>query len=152
MINIEGLDRGKVLAALYNASRPQGMGFLHYDPKSMTEETGRELLKGQTYFDYLMGRVMKVDLSSEKEFDEWLYDRDNGRGAAQLVIEQLRTFGTTEKGVIGVIHETGRTIAAEDAREMTKSKTTMDHGVLHLGAEDVGPELNEAVDRAVEKK
>ena len=49
MISIEGLDKSKVLAALYNASRPQGMGFMQYDPNPMTEEeaeggfSGKEL-------------------------------------------------------------------------------------------------------------
>lgn len=33
---------------------------------------------------------MKVDLSSDVEFEEWLYDRDNGQGAAQRVIDGLR--------------------------------------------------------------
>ena len=28
MVNIEGLNKGDVLASLYNASRPMGMGFL----------------------------------------------------------------------------------------------------------------------------
>lgn len=29
MISIEGLDKAAVLAALYNASHPQGLGFVH---------------------------------------------------------------------------------------------------------------------------
>lgn len=30
MVSIKGLGKAKVLAALYNASHPQGMGFLQY--------------------------------------------------------------------------------------------------------------------------
>lgn len=90
MVNISGISKGKVLAALYNASHPLGMGFLHYDPIPMTEGEADELLKCRTYFDYLKGRVMKVDLSNDSEFDERLYDRDNGIGAAQRVIDRLR--------------------------------------------------------------
>lgn len=54
------------------------------------EEEAEELLRMGTYFDYLKGRVMKVDLSNDDCFEEWLYDRDNGNGAAQRAINQLR--------------------------------------------------------------
>ena len=88
-ISLKGLNKGKVLAALCNASHPQGMGFLHFDPTPMTTKEAESLLKGQTYFDYLKGRVMEVDMSGE-ELDPYLYDRDNGQGAAQRVIDSLR--------------------------------------------------------------
>lgn len=87
-ISLKGLNKGKVLAALYNASHPQGMGILHFDPAPMTTEEAESLLKRQTDFDYLKGRVMKVDLTGE-ELDPWLYDRDNGQGAAKRVIDSL---------------------------------------------------------------
>lgn len=57
MINIKGLNKAKVLAALYNASKPLGLGILQYDPKDMSEKEAAELLKEQSYFDYLKGRV-----------------------------------------------------------------------------------------------
>lgn len=88
-INLKGLKKAEVLAALYNASHPQGMGLLHFEPTPMTAEEAESLLKEQTYFDYLKGRVMKVDLSGNT-LDPWLYDRDNGQGAAQRVIDSLR--------------------------------------------------------------
>jgi hypothetical protein len=42
-ISIRGIDKAEVLAALYNASRQQGMGFMHArGASSMTvEEAGR---------------------------------------------------------------------------------------------------------------
>ena len=53
----------------------------------MTEAEAQELLdSGQTYFDYLKGRVMKIDLSGDSELDPRLYDRDNGAGAAERAI------------------------------------------------------------------
>lgn len=90
MIDIKGLNKAEVLAALYNNSKPQGLGFLHFDPKEMTVAEAEEILKQTTDFDYLKGRVMKVDLSSDDGFEEWLYDRDNGNGAAQRAIDSLR--------------------------------------------------------------
>lgn len=47
MINISGISKAKILAALYNASKPQGMGRLQYDPNQMTEQEADELLKEQ---------------------------------------------------------------------------------------------------------
>lgn len=105
LISLAGLDKGAVLAALYNASKPLGMGFLHFTPADMTvEEARKHLVCGDDheqafpgfrsgdrhYFDYLNGRVMKVDLSGD-ELDPRLYDRDNGKGAAERAIAPLRT-------------------------------------------------------------
>ena len=89
MIDISSYNKGEVLAALYNNSKPLGMGFLHFDPKPMTIREGNAILETQTAFDYHKGRVMKVDLS-EDQLDERLYDRDNGIGAAAKVISQLQ--------------------------------------------------------------
>lgn len=90
MVDTRGLSKADVLAALYNNSKPIGLGLLQFDPKEMMVTEAEELLKQTTYFDYLKGRVMKVDLSSSDGFEEWLYDRDNGNGAAQRAIESLK--------------------------------------------------------------
>ena len=90
MIDIKGLSKAEVLAGLYNASHVQGMGFLQAIPGSMTAEHAQTIIdQGITDFDYLHGKVMKVNLSGDT-FDEWLYDRDNCTGAAQLVIDKIR--------------------------------------------------------------
>ncbi len=84
-IDISKMNKAEVLMKLYNAARPLGLGHLHYTPDDMTIEEAHELLKEQTYFDYLNGRVMKVDLSGDI-LDTWLYDRDNGPGAAKRAL------------------------------------------------------------------
>jgi hypothetical protein len=107
MINIKGLDKGAVLAALYNASKPLGMGFLQYVPGDITPEEGNAIIYGRGddikamfgeddirnvgnfYFDYLAGRVMKVNIEGD-EFNPSLYDRDNGEGAAAKAIDSIR--------------------------------------------------------------
>lgn len=88
-MNIKGLNKAEVLAALYNAAKPQGMGFLSYDPKPMTVEEAQEILdSGQTYFDYVFGRVMKVDLSKDELWTA-TYNRDNGYDAAEKALAHL---------------------------------------------------------------
>jgi len=91
MINISGISKAKILASLYNNSIPLGLGILHYTPQDMTEDEAQKLLDEtpNKYFDYVQGRVMKVDLSKD-ELDPWLYDRDNGQGAAEKIINILR--------------------------------------------------------------
>lgn len=108
MIDITGLDKAEVLAALYNAAHPLGMGFLHFDPKPWTvEDARREMGEGDDlqrmfgdkasglYFDYLKGRVMKVRLDGDA-FDERLFDRDNGEGAAAGAIAKLKASKAAE--------------------------------------------------------
>lgn len=90
MINIKGIDKAELLAALYNAAQPLGMGFVHYDPQPMAADEAREILKRQTSFDYLKGRVMKVNLAGDSMLID-LYDRDNGDGKAERIINSLRT-------------------------------------------------------------
>jgi len=91
MISIKGVDKAAVLAALYNNSKPLGMGMLHFDPAMMTTDEARKEIEKMSYglyFDYLKGRVMKVDLSGD-ELNPALYDRDNGDGAALAAIKTI---------------------------------------------------------------
>jgi len=89
-MNTAHLDKAKVLAELYNRAKTQGMGILHYTPEDMTPDEAQKMLDaGQTYFDYVKGRVMKVDLETY-ELDTRLYNRDNGEGAAEGVINSLQ--------------------------------------------------------------
>ena len=92
MVNTQGIDKRQVLAALYNASKTQGSGWFHFTPEDMTADEAGKLLESETYFDYLKGRVMKVNLENDSEFEEWLYDRDNGVGAAQRAIDSIVTM------------------------------------------------------------
>lgn len=88
-MNIAGKNKALILAALYNHSKPLGMGILHYDPTPMTEAEAQGLLDKYSYFDYLKGRVLKIDLSGD-ELNFRLYDRDNGQGAgARAVLAAL---------------------------------------------------------------
>jgi len=89
-IDTSKYDKADVLRVLYDASKPQGMGFLHFEPTPMTRDEADSLLKGgSNYFDYLKGRVMKVQIDDSGKLDPWGYDRDNGEGAAARAIATL---------------------------------------------------------------
>lgn len=92
-IDIKGLDKAELLAALYNNSKPLGMGFLQANANPMGKAEAQAILdRGETHFDYLNGRVMKIDLSSDT-LETWGYDRDVGQGAAAKAVEQVRSGG-----------------------------------------------------------
>lgn len=88
-INIQPYDKVEVLQALYDHAKPQGLGFLAFEPEPLEYAEAKQLLAEDTYFDYLKGRVLKIDLSGPT-FDARLYDRDNGYEAAKQAISTLR--------------------------------------------------------------
>lgn len=88
-VNIKGIDKAKLLAALYDNARPLGMGMLHYTPEPMGIEHARGLLEETGRFDYVAGRPLKVRLDGD-ELDTWLYDRDQGAGEGERIVAQLR--------------------------------------------------------------
>jgi hypothetical protein len=88
-MNIAHLNKAKVLATLYNNAKPQGLGMSQYTPEQMSEKEAASLLEQTTYFDYLKGRLMKINLSGD-ELDTFLYNRDNGHNAAEKALERLQ--------------------------------------------------------------
>lgn len=87
-MDISKYAKADVLRVLYNNARVMGMGYLPFRPGDLTKEEAEKLLEENTYFDYLYGRVMKVDLSSDK-IKTALYNRDNGKDAAEKAIATL---------------------------------------------------------------
>lgn len=84
----KGLDRYEALCALYNKSQPLGLGILHYTPGDLSVDAARSLLDECDYVDYLKGRVIKTRFAKDSDtIDPYLYDRDNGDGAALRAIE-----------------------------------------------------------------
>lgn len=91
-----------VLCALYNASRPVGMGFLSaigshsiltdVEAKGLLEEAGKD--KHHIYFDYLYGRPLKTGFPRNNEailgMDFFLFERDNGPVERALEMELER--------------------------------------------------------------
>jgi len=89
IVNINGINKAELLAKLYNNSKPLGMEIVHYALENMTISEAEELLESQTYFDYLRGRVMKIELKND-ELSTFLYNRDNGYDACERIVESLK--------------------------------------------------------------
>lgn len=103
-VNIAGLDKAELFAALYNHAVPLGMGRLQYDPTPLTKEAAEKLMglgddatrmfpgisRGPSlYFDYVKGRPLKINLEGD-ELETSLYNRDQGDGAAERIVAELR--------------------------------------------------------------
>ncbi len=78
-------NKPAALVALYNHAQTQGMGIYHFTPEDMTIEEATELVGKQTYFDYVHGRILKVNFR-EEEPSFAMYNRDNGEGAAEIAL------------------------------------------------------------------
>lgn len=89
-IDVSDIAPGVLLQTLYMGARVQGLGVLHSTSGPLETEEIEEYLKDMPqYFDYLKGRVMKVEING-KTLRPRLYDRDNGVGAAQASVDEAR--------------------------------------------------------------
>ena len=93
-MNIANYDKAEVLAALYNRAKVQGIGVFRQPNGNMSKDEAQAILDADQkndrtpYFDYLNGRVMKVNLARD-EVQTALYNRDNGIDAAETVLSLL---------------------------------------------------------------
>lgn len=150
-LSLTGLNKAAVLAALYNASKPQGLGFLHYDPTPMTVDEAKRILDGgATDFDYLKGRVMKIDLSGDA-LNPRSYDRDNGQGAAERAIAEVRKgMGEVNSPQIQKTHREKTQESAADMRQhLNEESRWTSKNTLQLGAADVKDKLGPAINKAI---
>lgn len=88
MLNIKGLNKAELLVELYNNALLFGLD-IEMNIVKLTYDDAFKLLEENSRFDQLYGKILKIDLSGD-EFDERLYDRDNGAGKAQSVVVKLR--------------------------------------------------------------
>lgn len=141
-ISIKGLNKAAVLAALYNASRPQEMGFLQYTPEPMTVEEAQTVGENNRWsFDYLSGRVMKVNLSKD-EFDPWGFDRDNGQGRAAACVAIVKAGMDENAQPIQDMHKQGIAAGIEHTRVALGQHTVVEKGGgLRLGLSEMSDVL-----------
>jgi hypothetical protein len=93
-----------------------------------------------------------------KEFEGRSYDRDNGDGAAQLVVDILRDTGDVNSPTIQIIHKGGTRAFAKEAQRLAETKSSFKEAgpegfaTMTLGADDLKDELKGAIKKAVDNK
>lgn len=144
MVYSKGIDKAELLIGLYDNSHQQGFGMFQPE-KQLTIQEAKEVLKQTTSFDYLFGKVMKVDLGNDESFEERLYDRDNGKGRAQRVVNNIRAQmlqnATTEEERAEIMEQdriSREFYAKQEAERKTKEKEYYE-------------QHKEEIDRAVEQ-
>ncbi len=93
VIDISNKDRNEVLAALYNASTPIGMGFAQYNPMTWTKEIasmyfeqyGKLDSDGVITINWIMGRPLNIKFENNLVYVAG-YNNDNELGLAQRAI------------------------------------------------------------------
>ena len=122
----------------------------------MTADTARERFgECSEYFDYVDGRVMKVDLSGD-ELHTGLYNRDNGIGAAEAVIDTLRGSGNVSSTEAQHAHtENTRDSAAHMQDHLyDEAHTEMIGNVLNVtivageASDELAPKLDDILDES----
>lgn len=88
-IDVSDIPKARLLQELYaNAATPGFWGAIERVP--MTDQTAEELTQeDRQYFDYLHGRVLKVEING-RVLNSALYDRDNGNGSALRCVDTIR--------------------------------------------------------------
>lgn len=77
MIEITGANLVEVVKAVYDLSRPQGMGFLHFDSAPLTDEEAKSLIaftnpRVPVDLDYVKGRACKFFVRREEDGTLWI--------------------------------------------------------------------------------
>lgn len=91
VVDISNKLKDEVLLNLYNNAHSRGLGFSNYNPKPMNRKEAQDLLKRFTYFGYLPGRSLQIDLTYDI-IDTSTYNKNNGAGAAEKAISLCRNI------------------------------------------------------------
>lgn len=91
MIDITGADLVEVVKAAYDLSSPQGLGFLHHEEGSLTDEQAKSLINEDRFavvgMDYVKGRACKFSVLKQDEklyINNTWYDHSDDQLAALL--------------------------------------------------------------------
>jgi hypothetical protein len=90
MVDVAGIDRKKLLKALWDNAKPAAF-FKDYPSLTPTfdlDDVMRNARRG--YVDYACGRCIKAKVfTKESTIDPRMYDREYGEGAFQRVVDSL---------------------------------------------------------------
>lgn len=97
MIDITGVNLVKFVQEVYNLSKPQGMGFMHFTPEPLSDSDAARVIdesKNDTFIelslDYVNGRSCKMTIfkDGDKRFirDAWY---DHGPSLLKELLEKI---------------------------------------------------------------
>lgn len=104
MVNIEGVDRAKLIQALYRRAKVQGMGNREFDRSELDLNEAHSLIGKK--IDYLHGKVMKILIPSPAKGNQlhtFEYNLDNGENAVEYVVSALKYGNMSDSDVANEI-------------------------------------------------
>ena len=101
-INVTGIDRATLLAALCNAASAQGLLNFELAYGTMTREDAQMLIDlGGPHFEYLCRQVLKIEFIGESQ-NSWLIVQDAGQGTAEEIVESIRQQSRAQIVNVGI--------------------------------------------------
>lgn len=95
-LDIEGIDKARLLVELYNAAKVDGRLWLKDNGKQMTYSKAQQLLN-RNYegpLDSHNGKILKIVLKEDSTYlDSEQYDSINGTGLAASIVSKIRGGG-----------------------------------------------------------
>lgn len=107
-VDVRGIDRVRLLVALYNGTAALGVGLLFNKPGDLSIDVARTVIEHhkahlgdshhRVWLDYVAGRPIKTAIFDD-DIDPRLYDRDAGKGAFAAIVAALRAEDARNAGV-----------------------------------------------------
>lgn len=89
MVDISGIEKRDLLKALWmNSNSASFFTLSGTSPPDLSEKDIDKAIEKRR-IDYLCGRVIKMDISGDT-VDPWNYDRNNGNGSVQKIVNVLK--------------------------------------------------------------
>lgn len=99
-IEVTGVNLVDLVKHVYDLSKPQGMGFLHYKPEPLTDDEAKSLIDTQDRtpisLDYVRGRACKFNVFKSEDGTLWINTNWYDHSDEQLK-ELLSRVGLAEK-------------------------------------------------------
>ena len=164
MVDISGLDKAAVLATLFNASPPGGMGFIQarFGPSIMTVEDAQQVIndggtddlgynRGKLRFGWLFGRPLGVDLNGG-ELNPWGFDPVNGgTGTAKRFIDDLRANGRVNSSELNDHRKKLLDERIIQTREFVSTPSACESNTLFMSGSEVADLVTYHLDKQVER-
>ena len=97
IIDVTGVDLVKFVQEVYNLSKPQGMGLIHFTPEPLSDSDAAQVIEQSTNndsielsLDYVKGRACKMVIfkDGDKRYiqDTWF---DHGSGLLEQLLKNI---------------------------------------------------------------
>ena len=89
-VNISGINRDKLLEALWERSSPAAFyTFAPIPPPEFSLTEAKTQLLNDGSVEYVCGRAIKCNIYGQDDVNPWKYDQENGKNSFEEVVESI---------------------------------------------------------------